>query len=138
MISLKYDLTTGEILGYMKHNSSRTSNEVAESVTRPNTGLLRDENLIEGHNYYYHLINEEITTRPDNTATIDQTTMSADGVDTTTISNLPNPSIVHFNDEGDYDVTDGTFEFTVDTVGSYEIIIESFPYKPITFTVVAS
>jgi len=51
---------------------------------------------------------------------IDNETMWADGIDSITISNLPNPSTVIFEDE-EYEVTDGVFQFTLDLAGDYRI-----------------
>ena len=68
---------------------------------------------------------------------IDKTTMVADGVDSATITILPNPSEVDV--EGTiYAVTDGLFEFTVDTPGEYLVDCYSDGYVSRRFIVNAS
>lgn len=52
--------------------------------------------------------------------TIDKTTMLADKIDTITVSGLPFPSKVII-DEQEFQVIDGEFSFTVDTIGEYLI-----------------
>ena len=80
--------------------------------------------------YYWHLTNEEITARPVNSASADKATMDADGIDSITVSNIPNPSVVRVGPfAAEYDVTDGVFEFTIDAPGDYVFRMFSFPYK---------
>jgi len=75
------------------------------------------------------------TDRPIMPGTLNKTTITADKMDTAIISNLP-PCTVTFAGEA-YEVTDGSFELTVDTPGTYEISVEAFPYLPATFTIEA-
>lgn len=58
---------------------------------------------------------------------IDKESMLADGIDSITISNLPNPSIVVFEDE-EYEVVDGAFQFTLDLAGEYRIRCKAYGY----------
>jgi hypothetical protein len=69
---------------------------------------------------------------------INKTTMAADGVDSATISNLPNPSLIHIKDEGRWEITDGEFQFTVDTPGVYRITIISPIYLNVEYNVNAN
>jgi hypothetical protein len=71
-------------------------------------------------------------------ATIDKTTMAANGIEIATVSNLPNPSDVCVGLSEAYRVTDGVFEFSVDTPGSYKIKCWSPYYLEKEFTVNAS
>lgn len=85
----------------------------------------------------YIVSGEIIVNKPINPATITKLTMTANAIDTVTVSNLPNPSSVVL--EGvNYTVTDGAFGFTVDTVGIYTIKVMSFPYLDKEFRVNAS
>lgn len=76
-----------------------------------------------------------IVNRPTMPGTLNKSTITADSTDTAIISNLP-PCTVTFAGEA-YEVTDGSFELTVDTPGTYEISVEAFPYLPATFTIEA-
>jgi len=69
---------------------------------------------------------------------INKTTMAADGVDTVIISSLPNPSLIHIKDEGRWEITDGEFQFTVDTPGVYRITISSPIYLNVEYSVNAN
>jgi len=70
-------------------------------------------------------------------ATIDKTEVDADGLDTITISNLPNPTAV-IVDEQTYTVTDGAFTASFDTAGEYLIVCRSKWYLDKEFTIDAS
>jgi len=60
---------------------------------------------------------------------ISKTTVSANAIDSIEISMLPIPWTITIDSET-YEVTDGVFEFTVDTPGTYIIKAECFPYQP--------
>ena len=60
---------------------------------------------------------------------ISKTILSANAIDSIEISTLPNPCTITVNSDT-YEVTDGVFEFTVDTPGTYIIKAECFPYQP--------
>ena len=73
---------------------------------------------------------------------IDKTSLLADGVDSVVISGLPSllngglsDTTVSIEGIGSYQVDDGTFEFSIDTPGAYQIRVESFPYLPVTYEV---
>lgn len=61
-----------------------------------------------------------VTPKTASAAIIDKTTIVADGVDTATISGLPNPSLLDVNGS-EVTVTDGTLELTTSLPGSYVI-----------------
>lgn len=71
-------------------------------------------------------------------STISKTSMSADGIDSITISNLPNPCSVLIEGESEYNVSDGNIEFTMDTVGEYKIICHSPLYLDVEYKINAS
>ncbi len=79
----------------------------------------------------------EIVDRDEVPATIDKTEVDADGTDTVTISNLPDPTDV-LVDETHYTVTDGSFEASFDSAGEYPIICRNKFYLNKEFTVNAS
>ena len=98
-----------------------------------------NESVLEGiaNDETQYIVNEIITNKVENPATIDKTTLIADGVDAATISVLPNPSLIYVNDEI-YTVIDGVFGFTVDTPGNYIVRCTAFPYLIKEFIVNAS
>ena len=81
-----------------------------------------------------------LTSRPADPTSIDTTTIDADGVDEATISSIPNPTTVIVNGPilAVTDVTDGTFEFSTDTAGTYVITVNMFPNRVAEYTVIAS
>jgi hypothetical protein len=85
---------------------------------------------------YYNHTTEQVTPRPIITASINQTDLISNGVDIAIISNLPIPCTITIDPEI-YEVTDGVFEFTVDTPGTYTIKAECFPYQPKEWEVIA-
>ena len=96
-------------------------------IDHPDNGVV--SGVFCGETYFIQPTGRLPVLRPTNPATINKTTFTANGVDSTTISNLPNPSVVRVDGVA-YNVTDGEFEFTVDLTGKYQIIIDSFPYLP--------
>ena len=62
--------------------------------------------------------------------------LTADSIDSITLSPLPIPCTITV-DEVSYEVTDGEFEFSVDTPGIYEIKATSFPYLETVWEVTA-
>jgi|LGVE01.1.fsa_nt_gb hypothetical protein len=78
-----------------------------------------------------------ITDRPQMSGTLNKTTITANGTDLATIANLPQPCTATFAGK-QYEVMDGSFEFTVDTPGSYTVKVEAFPHLPAEFTVEAT
>jgi len=76
-----------------------------------------------------YISDNTITPRPIITASISSTILSANAIDSIEISTLPIPCTITIDSET-YEVTDGVFEFTVDTPGTYIIKAECFPYQP--------
>ena len=128
------ELNTGRIIGNMSCPSYLF--EINEADLPSGVGCLWEGGIIDGDIYYYDLINT-IRIRPANPATIDKMTLTANGTDQATISNLPNPTVVKVNGNT-CAVTDGTFEFTIDLPGTYPIIVDSFPYLTKEFEVTAT
>lgn len=71
---------------------------------------------------YWDSVAEQVRNKSISSAVIDKTVISADGMDVATINNLHNPTVVRVNENlGEFTVTDGSFEFTVDSPGEYRI-----------------
>jgi len=88
--------------------------------------------------YYASIDTFNVVSTPDNPAIIDKTYITANDIDTATISELLNPSYISIATIGSYEVTDGIFEFSVDTPGAYIIKCWSQYYREKEFTVNAS
>jgi hypothetical protein len=69
--------------------------------------------------------------------TASKTIISANGVDASVISGLPNPTQVTVEPGGSYTVTDGTFEFSTEVPGAYTIRCVARNRLPAVFTVEA-
>ena len=79
----------------------------------------------------------EIVDRDEVPATIDKTQVDADGTDTVTISNLPDPTDV-LVDSTHYTVTDGSFEASFNSAGEYLIVCRNKFYLNKEFVINAS
>ena len=86
-----------------------------------------------------------ITNKISNGISIDTTAITADGVDTATLSSIVNSSVASFTVpiDGveaipDAAITDGTLEFTATKPGDYIISIKLFPYLDYEVTVTAT
>lgn len=66
----------------------------------------------------------------------DKLQITSDGIDTSTLSNLPIPCVVYVDDSSIV-VNDGVLELVADTPGEYEIEINHFPFRPFKQKVVA-
>jgi len=124
-----YDKFTGKITrtGYCPDNDFQLQ------------AIYNNEAVLEGqtNDILFYVVNSIVMPKPENPSIIDKLLMLADGLDLTTISLLPNPSTVTL-DGTSYEVTDGILEFTLDVPGTYKIKIDSFPFKDLTFEVIAS
>lgn len=125
-----YDLDTGKILSYMVCNDDF---EMPEEFMH---GVLRGTHNAESK--YVDVETLEVLERPDSPATIDKTEFSADGVDSVSISSIPAGATVRITGHGEWQVDDGTFEFSTDTPGLYLMTVDSFPEKKKEFTINAS
>lgn len=83
-----------------------------------------------------------LTSRPANPATIDVTTITANGTATATISSIQTGASVTVTAAGvatTYTVTDGTLELTSDTAGTIAVLVRGvFPNIDKNFTVTAT
>jgi len=70
-------------------------------------------------------------------ADLSSKTLTADGADSITITNLPKPCIVTL-DHSSHEVTDGVFEFTIDLPGEYIVRVEAMHRLPYETTVKAT
>lgn len=84
----------------------------------------------------YYVVNGVPELRPAMPGALNKTTIAADKMDTAIISNLPEPCMVTFKDQ-QYEVTDGSFGFTADLPGTYEVKVEAWPHLDAFFTVEA-
>lgn len=131
-------------ISFIVHNS--TTGEILRTGSCPGDMIEiqvmeKGESVIEGNaddlTQYIDIINQTVVDKPAHPATINKVTMLADQLDRIIITNLPNPTTVIFCDTF-YEVTDGDFDFTIDTPGEYKIICQSFPYLDKEFTINAS
>jgi hypothetical protein len=76
--------------------------------------------------------------------TIDKFAITADAVDSATISNIPAGTVAKIFKDGDSvpraaaTVNDGSLVLQVDTAGQYKIVLSNFPRQDTTFIVVAA
>lgn len=105
-------------------------------------GLCQDEvfplmeNVIEGvyDDSFYYVANYLPIERPK--LNLSALTIKADGVETVTAIDLPIPFVIAI-DGDEYEITDGSFEFTTTIPGEYRIQAKTFPYTDKTFTITA-
>lgn len=93
-----------------------------------------------GNTHYIHDDGEtepEPVPRPENPVVADKSSVTADGVEVLTLSNIPSGSVVrvHGPVASDTPVDDGTLELSTDTPGAYTVTVDSFPEqrKELTF-----
>jgi len=128
---IRYTKNTGEIVSTIKSSDSNAL-ELYKNATMDAT--VSNQEITFPCAYFVN--NGEIIIRPFNPATISALTLSADSIDSITISLLPNPCSVTV-DDAIYEVTDGSFEFSTPLIGEYVIKLESFPYESKEFLVTA-
>lgn len=122
-----YDLATGKI---------------TRIVSAPGALAFRqagaEEGFIEGkaNDVLQYVLDGQVVDRPQMTAALDKTFVLANTEDVATVSGLPVPCTLEFNGNS-YDITDGCFEFTTNTEGSYTFMFSAWPYLDATFTVEA-
>jgi len=99
------------------------------------------ESVIEGiaNDVTQYMLNNTVTDKSVMSLSTDKVTITANGIDASITTGLPNPSYIYINGirQGTL-ITDGVLEFTVDTPGVYKIKIESFPYLDYEFEVTAT
>lgn len=123
-----YELATGKI----------TKNVMCDSTEIINQFDFETEGYIEGesNDITQYVFEETITDKPTSPCTIDKYVISPDGVDSATISNIPNPSEVSItivSADGaefvnNFTVTDGSLVFNSLVVGEYSVKIRTLNY----------
>jgi hypothetical protein len=111
--------------------------EITQTISSPQSNLAESGNVTEvseavfsNYQLYYEDDAQKIL-RPTNPATLTNTIIAANGTDTTTLTNLPDPCTVTFTGPGISlmeDVTGGTATFTTDTLGAHTVKVVAFPY----------
>ena len=103
------------------------------------------ENVADTNMYIPDVGTPVATDKLANGISIDTTAITADGVDTATLSSIVNSSVASFTVpiDGveaipDAAITDGTLEFTATKPGDYIISIKLFPYLDYEVTVTAT
>ena len=126
-----YNESTGEIV--------RTGTAPPSMVDmQAQTGEVVIEGEANDLTQYFDIVLGQIVNKPIIPCSIDKLTLTADNIDSITISNLPNPSTVMIMDEGVWEITDGSFEFTIDTIGEYQITCNSSLYLEVGYTINAN
>jgi len=127
-----YHKNTGEILRTGSCPESMISIQASE------LGELVMEGQANDSTQKINISTEKIVDKTIIPCSINKTAMLANGIDSIIMSNLPNPSAIKIKGEEVWQVTDGTFEFTIDTPGKYEIIASSSIYLSVEYTINAS
>jgi len=99
------------------------------------------ESVIEGeaNDITQYILDGVVTDKSAMSLSTDKITITANGVDASITTGLPNPSNIYINRiKQEISIIDGVLEFTVDTPGIYKIRIESFPYLDYIFEVTAT
>jgi hypothetical protein len=92
-------------------------------VIQPTTEIVHVKSDLEKD----YLLDNIKTERPLITSEPNKLTLSTDNVDSIVIQDLPLPCTIKVNETA-YEVNDGEFEFTTDTVGTFTVTVEQFPY----------
>jgi hypothetical protein len=132
-----YETATGRVRGFLQA-------DVAPSADWFEPGVVAIESAGEfgDDGAAYYLPAGSLTARPATTCTLDKSTITADGIDTATLSSIPVGATVAVTDGNGitiYTVNDGTLEITADDPGTIKATVTpAFPYKPLTLTVTAT
>ena len=132
-----YVTNTGEIRGYLQADVPPSGDWFEPGVSAiESVGEFGDDGSAQ------YLPGGVLTARPPLSCTLDKATITANGLDTATLSGIPAGSSVRVTDSNgttDYTVNDGTMEVTADDPGAITITVTpAFPYKPLTITVTAT
>lgn len=112
-----YETSGGRVLAF-----GQTTIE-ADALARPSPG--QDVLLgVQGQAVAEYVSGGALTARP--TASLDKTTIAADGTDTATLSNLPDPCTVRVNGSAQ-NVAGGSLSITASKPATYEIEIRDDP-----------
>ena len=117
MIVVTYVTNSGQIINII--DSPSTFEQLQLNIDADNS-LLQINQRINPNNFYVDLDALEITSKSEIPYTIDKTTITANGIDVATISNLPTDSIALVNNESENEAN-GLFVFGVDLAGVYSI-----------------
>lgn len=79
-------------------------------------------------NYWYNIEQGEYLRREDAPFELSGADFKADGVDSITLSGLPNPCVVMVDDE-EYTITDGQLVLDSEVPAQYHLRINHWPYK---------
>lgn len=121
-----YDPASGRILN---HYSS------ADAAPAPSASFALLDAEADGLSQY--VAGGAVVDRPACPITIDKTLITANGVDSFTLSNVPTGATVWCQGKG-YQVNDGTFTYTTTIAGIFTVAVFLFPTKDFWETVHAS
>lgn len=143
MIFVVFNSTTGKILRTINTSLSSYTPSIISGELFIASTVIVDKNT-------QYVINigttNDITTRQllSTVVTWDSGTLTADGVDSCTLSGLPNPSSYNIAVPVGVDaipdgvITDGSLVFKTNQSGTYIITIDSFPYQLYSQTITAT
>ena len=116
-----YDIVTGEILRTVVCSSSQYQYQA-----KTGEGILAGGEV--GADNTHYVLNGVLTAKIENPAIADKISITADGVDKVTISEIYNPSEVIVSYSAREIVTDGIMEITADDVCVIKVRCRSVPY----------
>lgn len=138
------DDTTGQIMLQIGADLDNDPNAVTDN-TPVGMSAYQGEDTDTDAEWYY--VSGVKTARPlfSSVATWNKTTIDADGVDTATLSGLPNPTnmVVQvpmgkgLDLPGPFTETSGSFSLTTTVAGTYLVLVEAFPYQTAAFQIEA-
>lgn len=124
---LTYNKTTGHIKTFM---SVQSDEDVVSPLTPTDEmGVLEGTPDLTAHHYYVDPDTDTILSRSPNPSEADKLTLTADGVDAVTISNIPLDSVVKVVQHSGFSLeytgseVQGTLEITAITPGRYYVQI---------------
>jgi hypothetical protein len=126
-----YDTITG-------HINRISSCPASMASTQAQTGETAIEGTADDATQIIDVLTETVIDKSILPSSINKVSILADGIDQIIISNLPNPTFISIEGEGRWIVSDGLFEFTVDTPGEYEFTCQSPLYLEVGYTINAS
>jgi len=125
-----YDPATGRIIRFGGCPASMVAIQAGPGETVlevPETTVFND--------ITHYIVAGVVTPRP--SLTLDKTAIAANGLDTATLSGLPNPCTI-FVDGTSQTVTDGVLELSATIAETWTIEVNQFPLRPFKATVAAS
>jgi len=99
------------------------------SIDETQTDMANEVNVMEGmaDDETQYVDNGVIADRPSMNLSVDKTTITANGTDEATISNIPSGATATCEGES-LTIDDGELVFTADMAGTYTITFECWPY----------